>query len=200
MTGKLPVSYTHLICSAKRAMSSVICASIRRSCLLPGKRQWKSRNSTNRLLVKNNLLQSGEFSWVSLNFLDGRLVLEAAEAKPDVYKRQELVSLAEGDELHDLVRQPHLRGGSGFYGIARIPITTDKNFFILSLIHIFPMVVPEINADHIEIIPAQRKRLGTKRGFIAVKSNCSLQSYVPAPVSYTHLCALHAGQQRCIPD
>lgn len=42
------------------------------------------------------------------------------------------------------------------------------------------MVVPEINADHLEIIPAQRKRLGTKRGFIAVKSNCSLQSYVPA--------------------
>lgn len=43
-----------------------------------------------------------------------------------------------------------------------------------------PMVVPEINAEHIDIIPAQRKRLGTKRGFIAVKSNCSLQSYVPA--------------------
>ncbi len=43
-----------------------------------------------------------------------------------------------------------------------------------------PMVVPEINADHIGIIPAQRRRLGTKRGFIAVKSNCSLQSYVPA--------------------
>ena len=43
-----------------------------------------------------------------------------------------------------------------------------------------PMVVPEINADHIRIIDSQRKRLGTKRGFIAVKSNCSLQSYVPA--------------------
>lgn len=43
-----------------------------------------------------------------------------------------------------------------------------------------PMVVPEINADHIDIIPAQRKRLGTKRGFIAVKSNCSIQSYAPA--------------------
>ena len=42
-----------------------------------------------------------------------------------------------------------------------------------------PMVIPEINADHTEVIPAQRKRLGTKRGFIAVKSNCSLQSYVP---------------------
>ena len=43
-----------------------------------------------------------------------------------------------------------------------------------------PMVIPELNAEHIGIIPAQRKRLGTKRGFIAVKSNCSLQSYVPA--------------------
>ncbi len=43
-----------------------------------------------------------------------------------------------------------------------------------------PMVIPEINADHIKIIESQKKRLGTKRGFIAVKSNCSLQSYVPA--------------------
>ncbi len=43
-----------------------------------------------------------------------------------------------------------------------------------------PMIIPEINADHAEIIEAQRKRLGTKRGFISVKSNCSLQSYVPA--------------------
>lgn len=43
-----------------------------------------------------------------------------------------------------------------------------------------PMVVPELNADHLEVIHAQRRRLGTRRGFIAVKSNCSLQSYVPA--------------------
>ncbi len=43
-----------------------------------------------------------------------------------------------------------------------------------------PMVVPELNADHIHVIPYQRERLGTKRGFVAVKSNCSLQSYVPA--------------------
>lgn len=43
-----------------------------------------------------------------------------------------------------------------------------------------PMIVPELNADHVKVIPAQRERLGTKRGFIAVKSNCSLQSYVPA--------------------
>ncbi len=43
-----------------------------------------------------------------------------------------------------------------------------------------PMVVPEINGDHLVVIEAQRRRLGTKRGFVAVKSNCSLQSYVPA--------------------
>ena len=43
-----------------------------------------------------------------------------------------------------------------------------------------PMVIPEINDDHLEVIAAQRKRLGTKRGFIAVKPNCSIQSYVPA--------------------
>ena len=42
-----------------------------------------------------------------------------------------------------------------------------------------PMVVPEINAAHFEVIKAQKKRLGTKRGFIAVKPNCSIQSYVP---------------------
>ena len=43
-----------------------------------------------------------------------------------------------------------------------------------------PMVVPEINPEHLRVIEAQRRRLGTERGFIAVKSNCSLQSYVPA--------------------
>ena len=43
-----------------------------------------------------------------------------------------------------------------------------------------PMVVPEINPQHLAVIESQRARLGTKRGFIAVKSNCSLQSYVPA--------------------
>jgi aspartate-semialdehyde dehydrogenase len=43
-----------------------------------------------------------------------------------------------------------------------------------------PMMVPEINPEHAEVIALQRKRLGTTRGFIAVKPNCSIQSYVPA--------------------
>jgi len=43
-----------------------------------------------------------------------------------------------------------------------------------------PMLIPEINHDHLQVIESQKKRLGTRRGFIAVKPNCSLQSYVPA--------------------
>lgn len=43
-----------------------------------------------------------------------------------------------------------------------------------------PMVIPEINPEHFAVIPFQRKRLGTTRGFVAVKPNCSIQSYTPA--------------------
>ena len=46
-----------------------------------------------------------------------------------------------------------------------------------------PMVVPEINPEHLELIATQKKRLGTKRGFIVVKPNCSIQSYTPALVA-----------------
>ena len=42
-----------------------------------------------------------------------------------------------------------------------------------------PMIIPEVNPEHLNVINSQKARLGTKRGFIAVKSNCSLQSYVP---------------------
>ena len=63
------------------------------------------------------------------------------------------------------------------YAKAEIPVVSNNSA------HRFtddvPMVIPEINPQHIEIISAQRERLGTKRGFIAVKSNCSLQSYIP---------------------
>jgi aspartate-semialdehyde dehydrogenase len=63
------------------------------------------------------------------------------------------------------------------YAKAEIPVVSNNSA------HRFtadvPMVIPEINDNHLAVIEAQRKRLGTKRGFIAVKSNCSLQSYVP---------------------
>ena len=64
------------------------------------------------------------------------------------------------------------------YAKAEIPVVSNNSA------HRFtpdvPMIVPELNHDHAKIIEAQKKRLGTKRGFISVKSNCSLQSYVPA--------------------
>jgi aspartate-semialdehyde dehydrogenase len=43
-----------------------------------------------------------------------------------------------------------------------------------------PMIIPEVNPEHLAVIETQKKRLGTKKGFVAVKSNCSIQSYVPA--------------------
>ena len=43
-----------------------------------------------------------------------------------------------------------------------------------------PMIIPELNPEHAEVIEFQKKRLGTKRGFVAVKPNCSIQSYTPA--------------------
>ncbi|MBE6734800.1 MAG: aspartate-semialdehyde dehydrogenase, partial [Ruminococcaceae bacterium] len=64
------------------------------------------------------------------------------------------------------------------YAKAECPIISNNSAHRLT--PDVPMIVPEINADHAKIIESQRKRLGTKRGFIAVKSNCSLQSYVPA--------------------
>jgi aspartate-semialdehyde dehydrogenase len=63
------------------------------------------------------------------------------------------------------------------YARAEIPVVSNNSA------HRFtddvPMIIPEINPGHTAIIEKQRKRLGTRRGFIAVKSNCSLQSYVP---------------------
>lgn len=54
-----------------------------------------------------------------------------------------------------------------------------------------PMVIPEINSSHIKIIDCQKKRLKTKKGFIAVKSNCSIQSYVPAISPLLEFCPTH---------
>ncbi len=64
------------------------------------------------------------------------------------------------------------------YAKAECPVMSNNsaNRFVSDV----PMIIPERNPEHAKIIDAQRKRLGTKKGFIAVKSNCSIQSYVPA--------------------
>ena len=64
------------------------------------------------------------------------------------------------------------------YAKAETPVVSNNS--ACRMLPDVPMLIPEINAGHAPIITAQRKRLGTKRGFIAVKPNCSIQSYVPA--------------------
>ena len=64
------------------------------------------------------------------------------------------------------------------YAKAEIPVISNNS--AARMLPDVPMLIPEINARHSAVIPAQRRRLGTRRGFIAVKSNCSIQSYVPA--------------------
>jgi aspartate-semialdehyde dehydrogenase len=63
------------------------------------------------------------------------------------------------------------------YAKAEIPVVSNNSAHRWT--DDVPMIVPEINPEHTAVIESQRKRLGTKRGFISVKSNCSIQSYVP---------------------
>ena len=64
------------------------------------------------------------------------------------------------------------------YARAETPVVSNNS--ACRALEDVPMLIPEINADHAAVIAAQRKRLGTKRGFVAVKPNCSIQSFVPA--------------------
>ena len=75
-------------------------------------------------------------------------------------------------------RQDEIRALEEAYAKHEIPVVSNNS--ACRGIEDVPMVVPEINADHLAVIEAQKKRLGTKNGFIAVKPNCSIQSYVPA--------------------
>ncbi len=76
------------------------------------------------------------------------------------------------------MKKEEIRALEEAYAKAEIPVVSNNsaNRWTPDV----PMVIPEINDAHLAVIDAQRKRLGTKRGFIAVKPNCSIQSYVPA--------------------
>lgn len=64
--------------------------------------------------------------------------------------------------------------------LAKLEIPVVSNNSALRMDPLVPMIIPEINAEHLNLIEAQKKALGTKRGFIVCKPNCSIQSYVPA--------------------
>lgn len=66
------------------------------------------------------------------------------------------------------------------YAKAEIPVVSNNSAHRMT--SDVPVIIPEINADHLKVIDDQKKRLGTKRGFIIAKPNCSIQSYVP-PIS-----------------
>ena len=106
---------------------------------------------------------------------------------PEEYKNMIIIDAQNIDEIAKLVdfvfcavdmKKDEIKALEEAYAKAEIPVVSNNsaNRFTPDV----PMVIPEVNPEHLEIIEAQKKRLGTKRGFIAVKPNCSIQSYVPA--------------------
>ena len=106
---------------------------------------------------------------------------------PEQYKSMVVMDAAQIEEVGKLcsfvfcavdMKKEEIKALEEAYAKAEIPVVSNNsaNRWTPDV----PMVIPEINDAHLEVIAAQRKRLGTKRGFIAVKPNCSIQSYVPA--------------------
>jgi len=95
--------------------------------------------------------------------------------------QDDIVSIAAGvDFVFSAVdmKKDEIKALEEAYAKAECPVISNNSAHRLT--PDVPMVIPEVNPEHIEVIKWQRKRLGTERGFIAVKSNCSIQSYVPA--------------------
>ena len=110
-----------------------------------------------------------------------------AQAMPEKFKKMVVLDAAEVDTIASMVdfvfcavdmKKEDIRALEEKYAKAEVPVVSNNSAHRWT--PDVPMVIPEINDSHIDIIAAQRKRLGTKRGFVAVKPNCSIQSYVPA--------------------
>ncbi len=102
----------------------------------------------------------------------GRLVVENASQVEEVSRRVDFVFCAV-DMPKDQTRELEDR-----YARAETPVVSNNSAHRWT--PDVPMLIPEINSDHLGVIESQRRRLGTSRGFVAVKPNCSIQSYVPA--------------------
>ena len=101
-----------------------------------------------------------------------RIVLDATADFDEIVSKVDLVFSAV-DMSKDETRALEER-----YAKAEVPVMSNNSAHRST--PDVPMLIPEINPEHAEVIASQRKRLGTQTGFIAVKSNCSIQSYVPA--------------------
>ena len=117
--------------------------------------------------------------------LDGRWKMTTP--LPEKYKNMTIISSEDIETVKSLVsfvfcavnmKKDEVKALEEAYAKAEIPVVSNNSAHRWT--PDVPMVIPEVNADHYEVIEAQKKRLGTKRGFIAVKPNCSIQSYVPA--------------------
>ena len=124
----------------------------------------------------------------------GRTYAEAVEGRwkmktplPEKIANMTVIDASEIDKMAELVqfvfcavdmKKDEIKALEEAYAKAEIPVVSNNSAHRWT--PDVPMVIPEINDDHLEVIASQRKRLGTKRGFIAVKPNCSIQSYVPA--------------------
>ncbi len=106
---------------------------------------------------------------------------------PEKIMNMEVISSEDIDKVKSLVdfvfcavnmTKDETRALEERYAKAEIPVVSNNSAHRWT--PDVPMVIPEINDGHLEVIEAQRKRLGTERGFIAVKPNCSIQSYVGA--------------------
>ena len=107
--------------------------------------------------------------------------MPADVAKMHVYDAADVETVAEGlDLVFCAVDMPkdEIKKMEEAYAKAEVPVMSNNSANRWT--EDIPMIVPEVNDDHLAVIEAQRARLGTKRGFIAVKPNCSIQSYVPA--------------------
>ncbi len=109
-----------------------------------------------------------------------------SDPMPETVAKMEVIDAADVKKVADLVdfvfcavdmKKDEILALEEAYAKAEVPVISNNsaNRWTPDV----PMVVPEINSDHYKVIEDQRKRLGTKRGFIAVKPNCSIQSYVP---------------------
>ena len=106
---------------------------------------------------------------------------------PDCVKSDKVMDVSKVSDIADKVdfvfsavdmKKEEIKAIEEEYAKAEVPVVSNNSAHRWT--PDVPMVIPEINADHYKIIDSQRRRLGTKRGFIAVKPNCSIQSYTPA--------------------